>query len=204
MSAHRKLLTRFTSFLLAFTMLFTFASASTDINQNGGGSTTGVSGQTYWNGDSFIRVTLLFAENADWEKGPVYQVGRSVDMCSTACTDEYEVKKASDFSIKTSLPGFEVTANTAAAYNSGAPLKFGNYQYKVQSEFLPITTNAHSKGTPFPILFGDKANGVNAEAYFSDDKVINQMLYAVQNASEFAGEDGGPNQGRVSNIKNGI
>ena len=36
MSAHRKLLTRFTSFLLAFTMLFTFASASTDINQGGG------------------------------------------------------------------------------------------------------------------------------------------------------------------------
>lgn len=205
MSAHRKLLTRFTSFLLAFTMLFTFASASTDINTGPSGGTINIGGgRTYWNGDSFIRVTLLFAENADWENGPVYQVGRSVDMCNTACTDEYDVKKASDFSVRTSLPGFEVTANTAAAYNSGAQLKFGNNPYRVQSEFLPITSNTHSKGTPFPILFGDKANGVDPEAYFSDDGVLNEMLYAVQNASEFAGEDGGPNQGRPGNIKNGI
>ena len=36
MSAFRKLQSRVTSFLLAFTMLFTFASASTDINQGGG------------------------------------------------------------------------------------------------------------------------------------------------------------------------
>lgn len=205
MSAHRKLLTRFTSFLLAFTMLFTFASASTDINQGGGGGTIGVGGQTYWNGDSFIRVTLLFAENADWEKGPVVQVGRSVDMCSTACNPSGTIERTSDFSAKWKANnGFDITANTATAYNSGAPLQFGSYQYKVQSEYLPITNNTHSKGTPFPILFGDKANGVNAESYFSDDGVLNQMLYAVQNASKFAGEDGGPSQGKVSNIKNGI
>ena len=209
MSAFRKLQSRVTSFLLAITILLTSipsVSAYTDANtggSHGGGSAT--SKGTNFDGDSFIRVTLLFAENGDWENSAgIQQIGATLDMYNPKAGPTKTVTYVSDFSSKSNKPGFRINANTATAYNSGEQVAFGNYGYEHMKQYWGVSPKEMDNGQTleFPILIGAKANGVNPKTFFSAKSVINQMLYVTQYAGGTYGTDA--YLGNASDIMDGI
>lgn len=202
MGALRKLQSRVVSFLLALAIVFSGvhpSSAIVDANTNdssGDGSAT--SDGTNWNdGNSFIRVTMLFAENGNWKDGKVYQIGRTIDMCNPDAGPSQAVGFVSDFSskYKTSF-GYEITGNTATAYNDGAELKMGNYAYSAWKDYYPVGV---INNTPFPVIVGDRDNGVDPKSYFEMDNAVSEVLYATQAAM-------GITQGNITvdNVKNGV
>ena len=209
MSGFRKLQSRVTSFLLALTILLTSipsVSAYTDASTSGthgGGSAT--SKGTNFDGDSFIRVTLLFAENGDWKNSAgIKQIGSTIDLYNPKAGPQRAVTSTSNFSSKTDKPGFTINANTATAYNSGESVKFGNYGYEHMEQYWGVSPKEMDNGQTleFPILIGAKANGVNPKTFFSAKSVINQMLYVTQYAGGTYGTD--TYLGNPSDIMDGI
>lgn len=201
MGALRKLQSRVVSFLLALVIMFSSipqVNAATDINTgDGGGSGSATSSGTKWDGTSFIRVTMLFAENGNWTDGKVYQIGRTIDMCNPDAGPSQAVRFVSNFSnIYETSTGYKITGNTATAYNDGAPLDMNDYGYTAWKDYRPAGV---INGTPFPILVGDRANGVDPKSYFEMDGVINEIIYSTQAAM-------GITQGniQVDDVKNGI
>lgn len=201
MGALRKLQSRVVSFLLALVILFSSIPqvyASTDINSGDG---TGIGGSqssgTNWNsGRSFIRVTMLFAENGNWKDGNVTQIGRTIDMCNPDAGPSQAVTYVSDFNSVTDKPGFQITANTATAYNAGVDFYMGNYGYSAWKDYYPV---GEINGTQFPVIVGDKDNGVDPKSYFEMDDAVSEVIYSTQAAM-------GITQGNISvdDVKNGV
>lgn len=200
MGALRKLQSRVVSFLLALVMMFSSIPqvyAATDINSgNAGGSGGATSSGTKWDGTSFIRVTMLFAKNGNWKDGEVYQIGRTLDMCNPNSGPSQAVKFVSNFNntYKTSF-GYEITGNTATAYNDGADLIMNDYGYTAWQDYYLV---GELNKTQFPILVGDRANGVDPKSYFEMDDAISEVLHEVQASM------GLTNTIEVKDVKNGV
>ena len=194
MGALRKLQSRVVSFLLALVMIVSsvpLASAENDINNNrpGGGGAPSVDNTNWDNGKSFIRATILFAENSNWEDGNVIQIGKTVDIVNVDDAPNFTIELCANRDKESVTTNY--SAISAPAYNAGEPIQFGWYRYAYDTDYftawpIPVGVDKETaeknkaNGGPtmeFPTLVGKSENGVDPNTYFTQYYALEELLW---------------------------